>query len=130
MIHHVGIVTVNPGKFISLMEMMLSKEFDVETKYIPEYKCHCAIIEDVEFVVPDEDSKIMNWVREMGGPPVIHHIAIRVEDLKKTADILRLEGIRLISDEPVRGVGNMLVNFIHPEEYGIMIELVEEINGH
>jgi methylmalonyl-CoA/ethylmalonyl-CoA epimerase len=56
--------------------------------------------------------------------PGLHHICLRVDDIRSTMSRLSEEGYRLLSDEPQRGAHDCLVCFIHPKSAGgVLIEL-------
>lgn len=58
----------------------------------------------------------------------LHHIALRVDDLKGRLTRCKEEGLRLIDEKPRLGAGGCLVAFIHPGSTGgVLIELVEDI---
>jgi methylmalonyl-CoA/ethylmalonyl-CoA epimerase len=58
--------------------------------------------------------------------PGIHHIAVRVDDIRASLARLKAQGARLIDEEPRRGAGNCLVAFVHPSTAGgVLLELVE-----
>jgi len=56
----------------------------------------------------------------------IHHIAVRVADIRATLRRLKEGGARLIDETPRVGAGNCLVAFVHPTSAGgVLLELVE-----
>lgn len=70
------------------------------------------------------DSPISKFLAKRG--PGIHHIALRVEDIRARLADLKSKGARLIDEEPRAGAGGCLVAFIHPSSTGgVLIELVE-----
>jgi len=70
------------------------------------------------------DSPISKFLAKRG--PGIHHIAVRVEDIRTSLAALRQKGARLIDEEPRVGAGGCLVAFIHPSSTGgVLIELVQ-----
>ncbi|NED97423.1 methylmalonyl-CoA epimerase [Phytoactinopolyspora alkaliphila] len=70
------------------------------------------------------DSPIAKFLDRSG--PGIQQLAYRVEDVVAVADTLRDRGMRLLYDEPRRGTGGSLVNFIHPKDAGgVLVELVQ-----
>jgi len=72
-----------------------------------------------------DDSPISKFLAKRG--PGIHHIALRVEDIRLTLAGLKSNGTRLIDEEPRTGAGGCLVAFIHPSSTGgVLIELVEK----
>ena len=79
----------------------------------------------VELIEPtSEDSPISRFLAKRG--PGIHHIAVRVEDIRASLAELKEKGARLIDEEPRTGAGGCLVAFIHPSSTGgVLLELVE-----
>ena len=72
------------------------------------------------------DSPISKFLAKRG--PGIHHIALRVEDIRARLADLKSKGARLIDEEPRAGAGGCLVAFIHPSSTGgVLIELVESV---
>ena len=70
------------------------------------------------------DSPISKFLAKRG--PGIHHIAVRVEDIRASLAELQEKGARLIDEEPRMGAGGCLVAFIHPSSTGgVLIELVQ-----
>ena len=79
----------------------------------------------VELLEPtSEDSPISKFLAKRG--PGIHHIAVRVPDIRASLAELKEKGARLIDEEPRTGAGGCLVAFIHPSSTGgVLLELVE-----
>ena len=73
------------------------------------------------------DSPIARFLEKRG--PGIHHIAVRVDDIRAALADLRQKGARLIDEEPRTGAGGCLVAFVHPSSTGgVLLELVQD-NG-
>ena len=71
-----------------------------------------------------DDSPIARFLAKRG--PGIHHIAVRVQDIRASLAELKEKGARLIDEEPRMGAGGCLVAFIHPSSTGgVLLELVE-----
>lgn len=71
-----------------------------------------------------DDSPISKFLAKRG--PGIHHVALRVANIKTVLADLKAKGTRLIDEEPRAGAGGCLVAFIHPSSTGgVLIELVE-----
>ncbi len=71
-----------------------------------------------------EDSPIAKFLAKRG--PGIHHIAVRVDDIRASLAELKAQGARLIDEEPRPGAGGCLVAFIHPSSTGgVLLELFE-----
>jgi methylmalonyl-CoA/ethylmalonyl-CoA epimerase len=79
----------------------------------------------VELLEPtSDDSPISRFLAKRG--PGIHHIAVRVQDIRASLVELKEKGARLIDEEPRTGAGGCLVAFIHPSSTGgVLLELVE-----
>ena len=72
------------------------------------------------------DSPISKFLDKRG--PGVHHIALRVDDIRGTLADLKSKGARLIDEQPRAGAGGCLVAFIHPSSTGgVLIELVENL---
>jgi methylmalonyl-CoA epimerase len=71
-----------------------------------------------------EDSVIAKFIAKRGEG--LHHVSIRVPDLKAAVQKLKVEGTRLVSDEIKIGAGGHRYIFLHPSSTsGVLIELVE-----
>jgi methylmalonyl-CoA epimerase len=71
-----------------------------------------------------EDSVIAKFISKRGEG--LHHISIRVPDLKAVVQKLKAEGTRLVSNEIKIGAGGHRYIFLHPSSTsGVLIELVE-----
>ena len=56
--------------------------------------------------------------------PGIHHVTLRVEDIRAALAQLKARGVRLVDAEPRPGAGGSLVAFIHPSAaHGVLVEL-------
>jgi methylmalonyl-CoA/ethylmalonyl-CoA epimerase len=72
----------------------------------------------------DATSTIARFLDRSG--PGLQQLAYRVSDLETVSAVLRERGLRLVYDEPRRGTGGSLVNFVHPQDAGgVLVELVE-----
>ncbi|NDL59047.1 methylmalonyl-CoA epimerase [Phytoactinopolyspora mesophila] len=75
------------------------------------------------------DSPIAKFLDRSG--PGMQQLAYRVADVAAAAAELRGRGLRLLYDEPRRGTGGSLVNFIHPKDAGgVLVELVQQPRAH
>ena len=73
-----------------------------------------------------EDSTIAKFIAKRGEG--LHHVCMRVPDLKAAVEKLKREGVRLVSDEIKTGAGGHRYVFVHPASAGgVLLELVE---GH
>ena len=71
-------------------------------------------------------SPVAKFLEKRG--PGIHHVAVRVPDIRASLARLKREGARLIDEEPRVGAGGCLVAFVHPSASGgVLLELVEHV---
>ena len=77
----------------------------------------------IELLEPTDDGSPIARHLERRGPG-LHHICLRVSDIRVAMARLREEGHRLLSEEPQRGAHDCLVCFVHPKSAGgVLIEL-------
>ena len=68
------------------------------------------------------DSPITKYIATRG--PGIHHITLRVDDIRAALARLKARGVRLVDEEPRQGAEGALVAFIHPSAaHGVLVEL-------
>jgi methylmalonyl-CoA epimerase len=77
----------------------------------------------IELLEPtSSDSTIAKFLEKRG--PGIHHICLRVKDVRKALADLKKAGVKLIHETPFQGAHNCQVAFIHPSSAGgVLIEL-------
>ena len=69
-----------------------------------------------------EYSPIATFVARRG--PGLHHITLRVDDIRAALAQLKEKGVRLIDEEPREGAHGSLVAFVHPSSaHGVLVEL-------
>jgi methylmalonyl-CoA epimerase len=74
------------------------------------------------------ESPIARYVARRG--PGLHHVTLRVEDLRAALAHLTARGVRLVDEQPRPGAEGALVAFIHPSSaHGVLIELKERPSG-
>jgi methylmalonyl-CoA/ethylmalonyl-CoA epimerase len=70
------------------------------------------------------DSPIARHLEKRG--PGLHHISLRVADIRVAMANLRERGFELLSEEPQSGAHGCLVAFIHPRSTGgVLLELTQ-----
>jgi len=73
----------------------------------------------------DPNSGLAKFVEKSGGG--IHHLCLKVSDIRAALAELKSKGIKLVDEEPRVGAHNHLVAFIHPKATGgVLLELLEE----
>ena len=79
-----------------------------------------AKLELLEATAPD--SPIAKYTDKRG--PGLHHITLRVDDIRAALAQLKARGAKLIDEEPRPGAEHSLVAFIHPTAtHGVLVEL-------
>jgi len=131
-IDHIGIATRGIKDAMSFYRDALGLEV-IETEEVAEQKVRVAMLPIGESRIElleatSEDSPISRFLEKRG--PGIHHIAVRVDDIRVALASLRASGARLIDEEPRNGSGGCLVAFVHPSSTGgVLLELVENPAG-
>jgi LAO/AO transport system kinase len=75
-----------------------------------------------------EDSPIAKYVAKRG--PGLHHITLRVDDIRAALARLKAKGVRLIDEQPREGAHGSLVAFVHPSSaHGVLVELKETVGS-
>jgi methylmalonyl-CoA/ethylmalonyl-CoA epimerase len=132
-IEHIGIATRELDEALSFWRDALGLEV-VETEEVAEQKVRVAMLpigeSRVELLEPtSDDSPVAKFIAKRGAG--IHHIAVRVEDIRESLGRLKEQGIRLIDETPRIGAGGCLVAFVHPSAAnGVLLELVEHTQSH
>jgi methylmalonyl-CoA epimerase len=68
------------------------------------------------------DSPIARYLETRG--PGIHHVTLRVDDIRAALDHLRARGVRLVDEQPRPGAQGSLIAFVHPSAaHGVLVEL-------
>ena len=77
----------------------------------------------IELVSPlGEKSTLRNFLKNKGEG--IHHICFKVQDIDKSVIELKRQGVKFVSEEPVKGASGSRIIFIHPDNLnGVLIEL-------
>ncbi|GAA1807093.1 methylmalonyl-CoA epimerase [Luedemannella flava] len=79
----------------------------------------------VQLLAPTGPGSAIAKFLDRSGPGV-QQVAYTVRDVTAAAAALRERGLRLLYDEPRRGTGGSLINFVHPKDAGgVLIELVQ-----
>ncbi len=127
-IDHIGIATTELQQALSVWRDALGLSVDstdevieqgVRVAMLPIGETHIELLEPLS-----EDSPVGKFLLKRG--PGIHHIAIRVKNIRAALSDLKAKGARLIDETPRVGANGCLVAFIHPSATnGVLLELVE-----
>ena len=127
-VEHIGIATRSIEEALQFWRDALGLEV-THTETVEEQGVNVAMLPvgepRVELLEPTgPDSPVAKFLEKRG--PGIHHIAVRVADIRAALARLKAGGARLIDEEPRVGAGGCLVAFVHPTSAGgVLLELVE-----
>jgi methylmalonyl-CoA/ethylmalonyl-CoA epimerase len=127
-IEHIGIATPKIEDALAFWRDALGLAV-VHTEEVAEQGVRVAMLPvgepRVELLEPTHaDSPVAKFIEKRGAG--IHHIAVRVEDIRAALARLKARGARLIDEEPRVGADNCLIAFVHPSASGgVLLELVE-----
>ena len=128
-IDHIGIATRGIDETARFWREVLNLEI-TETEEVAEQKVRVAMLpigeSHIELLeATSDDSPISKFLEKRG--PGLHHIAVRVDDIRGTLAKIKQYGARLIDEEPRVGARGCLVAFVHPSSTGgVLLELVQQ----
>jgi len=127
-IDHIGIAVRSIKKTSELLSNILGLKIAGE-EIVEEQKVKVAFLPlgDSELELLESTSPegpIARFIEKKGEG--IQHIAFKVDNIEKTLEKLKKEGVRLIDEKPRYGAGGAKIAFLHPKDTnGILIELSE-----
>ena len=79
----------------------------------------------IELLEPTSgDSPIAKFIEKRG--PGVHHVTLRVDDIREALGRLKARGVRLIDQTPREGAEGALIAFVHPAStHGVLVELTQ-----
>jgi methylmalonyl-CoA/ethylmalonyl-CoA epimerase len=124
---HIGVAVPSIDEVLSCYRALGLELEGVED--VPSQKVRVAMlpigstrIELLEATAPD--SPIARHLERRGAG--LHHLCLRVDDIRQAMARLAGEGFQLLSDEPQPGAHGALVCFVHPRSTGgVLIELAQ-----
>ena len=131
-IEHIGIATQRIDEALEFWRDALGLRV-VETEEVEDQGVRVAMLPvgepRIELLEPTHPaSPVAKFLEKRGAG--IHHIAVRVDDIRAALARLKEQGARLIDETPRVGAGGCLVAFIHPSSAGgVLLELVERASG-
>jgi methylmalonyl-CoA/ethylmalonyl-CoA epimerase len=124
-LHHVGIILPSEEEAAEFMAQMGYEEDYRGT--VEKWQVLCIFIRSsgptsIELVIPS-GGPLAKFNKGFGG---VHHYAVQVPDLASTQAQLAARGIKFIEEQPLKGAGNFLCNFVSPAfTRGVMIEYIQ-----
>ena len=127
---HVGIAVADLAAALAFYRDALGLEMEapeevasqrVRAHFLPAGEAALELLEPTA-----EDSPIAKYVAKRG--PGLHHITLRVDDIRAVLARLKDKGVRLIDEEPRPGAHGSLVAFIHPSSaHGVLVEIKQTV---
>ena len=127
---HVGIAVGELGAALDFYRGVLGLEVEtpeevpsqrVRAHFIPVGESTLELLEATA-----DDSPIAKFVAKRG--PGLHHVCLRVDDIKAALVELKSRGVRLIDETPRPGAHHSLVAFLHPAStHGVLVELKQKL---
>jgi methylmalonyl-CoA epimerase len=126
---HIGIAVSNLDDALRFYRDALGLEIDAPEEVVSQrVRAHFVPVGEAALELLEataEDSPIAKYVGRRG--PGLHHITLRVEDIRGALNQLRARGVRLIDEQPREGAHGSLVAFIHPSSaHGVLVELTQQ----
>ena len=127
-IDHIGVAVEDLGAAVELYrDRFAMREQHRET--VEEFGVEAVLLEvgesHVELLRPlSGDSGVGRFLARSG--PGMHHVAYGTDDIDAALERVRAAGLRLLDEEPRRGIQDSRVAFLHPKATGgVLTELVE-----
>ncbi|MBC8477125.1 MAG: methylmalonyl-CoA epimerase [Dehalococcoidia bacterium] len=127
-INHIGIAVSSIEDALALYADILG--LTVSTiEVVEDQKTRTAIIpvgdSKIELLeATDSEGPIARHIERRGEG--LHHMAFEVDDIDDALKLLQEKGIRLIDEQPRKGVENTTIAFLHPKATGgVLLELVQ-----
>lgn len=131
-IDHIGIAVENLEGALPFYQTVLGlplagieevMDQKVKTAILPTGEARIELLEST-----DPEGPIGKFLAKRG--PGIHHIAIRVADVRAKLAELAAQGCELIDKEPRVGAGGHLIAFVHPKSTGgVLLELTQHCHS-
>ena len=130
-VDHIGIAVKNLDEMVKWYEDTLGvkahgtevvDEQKVTVAFLPIGESELELLESTS-----DDGPIAKFIEKNGEG--IQHIALRVDNIDETLEVLKEKGIRMIDQTPRYGAGGARIAFVHPKAtHGVLLELCER-NG-
>lgn len=127
-IDHLGIAVKSIAaarEFYEAMGLSIASEETVEHEQV---RTAMIPVDDsrIELLEPtSEDSPVGRFLKKRGEG--LHHIALHVDDIAATLQVLKAKGVRVVSDEVQVGAGGHFYFFVHPSSAGgVLLEICQD----
>jgi len=123
---HIGIAVNDLQSALAFYRDALGLEIEASEEVVSQHvRTHflavgAARLELLEATAPE--SAIAKYLEKRG--PGLHHITLRVADVRAAVAELKTRGVKLIDEDPRPGAEGSLIVFVHPASTGgVLIEL-------
>jgi methylmalonyl-CoA/ethylmalonyl-CoA epimerase len=131
-VDHLGVAVEDLDAAIELYEGQLGMPLQ-HRETVAEQGVEAALLgvgdSHVELLQPlGEETPVGRFLAKRG--PGLHHAAYRCADVAEALEQCRARGLRLIDEQPRRGIRDSRVAFLHPASTGgVLTELVQPAKG-
>lgn len=132
-INHIGIAVKSIEESLLFFEHVLGlKNNGIEVVHSEQVKVAFLPIGDTQIELLEattEESPIAKFIQKRGEG--IHHIALQVDNVTSSLDLLKQQNIKLIHSEPKEGAHGSEIAFLHPKStFGVLLELMKPGVSH
>jgi len=127
---HVGVAVKNLDEAISVYRDILGFKL-LGVHVLTERKVKVAFLStggetQIELLEPlGSESPVAKFLESRGEG--IHHIAVKVDNIEKALEDLKMKGVMLVDEKPRAGAEGKKIAFVHPKSTkGVLLELVME----
>jgi len=127
---HVGVAVKNLDEAISVYRDILGFKL-LGVHVLTERKVKVAFLStggetQIELLEPlGSESPVAKFLESRGEG--IHHIAVKVDNIEKALEDLKMKGVMLVDEKPRAGAEGKKIAFVHPKSTkGVLLELVIE----
>jgi LAO/AO transport system kinase len=123
---HIGIAVADVAQALAFYRDALGLEVEAPEE-VPSQRVRAHFIPVGDSAIElleatSDDSAIAKYIAKRG--PGLHHITLRVDDIRAALARLTAKGVRLIDAQPREGAHGSLVAFVHPASaHGVLVEL-------
>jgi methylmalonyl-CoA epimerase len=132
MLDHVGIAVADLSAALAFYRDALGLEVEAPEEVASQHvRAHFLPVGTAKLELLEAtaaDSPIARFTAKRG--PGLHHITLRVDDIRAALAQLKARGARLIDEEPRPGAEHSLVAFVHPSSaHGVLVELKQAVGA-
>lgn len=126
-IDHIGIAVRNLDEALKLYTDVFGLKVK-EINVVEDQKIRTAVIPmgetSIELMEPiGSDGPVAKYLEKRGEG--LHHLSLEVNNIQDALQTMVKNGIPLVDEKPIIGVGGNKIAFLHPKGTKVLIELVE-----